>query len=118
MKKFIKKNFKNLMFATIYLGGGDGGEQYVIEVPILKKWRTFEHIQVEIFDLLNILIGISSTVAVLMIIISGYILMTSAGDPDKADQGRKTLTGAVIGLAIVWIAGLSIMAILKALKME
>jgi hypothetical protein len=53
-----------------------------------------------------------------MIIVSGYTLITSTGNPDKVKQGQDTLTAALIGLVIVWIAGLIIKSILSILGVQ
>jgi len=45
-----------------------------------------------------------AVVSVFVIIYAGFTMMTSAGDPGKVQKGKKTLTGAVIGLIISVIA--------------
>ncbi len=40
-------------------------------------------------------------VAVIFIIVGGFIYMTSAGDQTKATKGRQTLVNALIGLTLV-----------------
>jgi hypothetical protein len=40
-----------------------------------------------------------------MALVGGFQLMTSAGNPEKASQGRKTLLYAAIGFGVVLIAG-------------
>ncbi|MBP9814217.1 hypothetical protein KBC80_03400 [Candidatus Woesebacteria bacterium] len=40
----------------------------------------------------------------LMIIASGFAMMTSAGDPKKLEQGKHRLTNAIIGFLIVFAA--------------
>jgi hypothetical protein len=50
--------------------------------------------------------------AVLVIVIGGYMWMTSAGSPDKVKQAQGTLTWAVIGLVFIIIAVLLVQAII------
>ena len=40
----------------------------------------------------------------LMIISSGFAMMTSAGDPKKLEQGKQRLTNAIIGFLLVFAA--------------
>jgi len=58
----------------------------------------------KIIVLLNYVVGFSALVAVIMIIVAGYMLITAAGDPDKIQQGQKTITAAVVGMVIVFVA--------------
>jgi hypothetical protein len=41
----------------------------------------------------------------IMVLVGAFQMMTSAGDPEKFSQGKKTLTYAAIGFAITLIAG-------------
>lgn len=52
---------------------------------------------------LNWIVGFSVVVAVIMIIVSGYTLMTSGGDSEKVQKGQRGLTAAIIGMVIVFI---------------
>lgn len=49
---------------------------------------------------LNVTFFILGAVAVIMIIISGYHYLTSAGDPGKAKKAMSTLLYSVIGLVV------------------
>lgn len=51
-------------------------------------------------NVISILLALSAWVCVGMIIYAGYTLITSAGDAAKVAKGKKTVTGAVIGLII------------------
>ncbi len=59
---------------------------------------TFKEILNNIIDLM---LGLSGTIAMLYIIIGGYQYITSAGNPALAEKGKKTLTNAIIGLVII-----------------
>lgn len=52
----------------------------------------------------NWILGFVGMIAVLMIIWGGVLYLTSAGDEDKAKTGKRTLSYAIIGLAIAGIA--------------
>lgn len=47
------------------------------------------------------LLGISGGIAVVLIIISGYRLMASQGNPEQAQGAREMLTSAIVGLLFI-----------------
>ncbi len=51
------------------------------------------------------LFGISLSVAVIMILYGAFQMLTSAGDPKKFQDGKKTIIYALIGVGVVVIAG-------------
>lgn len=53
-----------------------------------------------IIAVINVLLGLLLSISVLFIIIGGYQYVTSAGKEDQAKSGRRTVTYAVIGVAI------------------
>jgi len=110
VKDFLKR-FGKVGYFYIFRFGDD----LEVNVPLPMRWSDPQGVglSIEIRDIINILIGLGSVVAVAMIIVSGITLITSTGDPDKVEQGQKTLTGAVIGLVIVWVAGLLIKILLQ-----
>lgn len=46
-------------------------------------------------------IGVSGGLALLLIVFSGFQIMTAAGDPQKLQEGRELLTAAVSGLILI-----------------
>ena len=71
------------------------------EFPNPLKVGTFE-------DLLNIFIDfiftIGITVAPIILIIAGFLYITSAGDPKRVDTAKKMILYAVIGLLVLLLA--------------
>ena len=55
-------------------------------------------------SVLNWIFGIIGIVAVVMIIIGGFNMMISAGDPGKVKKGKDTIMYGIIGLIIVLLA--------------
>lgn len=49
-------------------------------------------------SLFGYLLGLTGGIAVLIIVISGYKIMASKGDPEKVAGARETLTAAIVGL--------------------
>ena len=57
-----------------------------------------------LMNLINWILGFVSMIAVLFVIWGGVQYLTSAGDDNKAESGKKTLTYAFIGLIIAALA--------------
>ena len=59
--------------------------------------------QVENFlkSITGVLTGIVGTVAVIFLVLAGYMYMTSAGNPERLDKAKSTLKWTIIGIAIV-----------------
>jgi len=57
-----------------------------------------------IVTILNWFIGAAALVCVVMIIVGGYSYMTAGGDQQRVGTATKTLTNAIIGLAICFVA--------------
>lgn len=68
----------------------------------------------KVVSIINLIINISGLVAVIMIIIGGYTMITSGGNSEKVASGQKTLTAAIIGLVIVLLARVLIYFVLDA----
>jgi hypothetical protein len=51
--------------------------------------------------IINIALAISGTFAVIFIILGGFLMLTSAGNEEQAEKGRKVLTNAVLGLVVI-----------------
>lgn len=59
----------------------------------------------------GVMLSLAGGVAVLLIIFSGYRIMTSSGDPEKIKGAREMLTSAIVGLLFV-IFSVSILQII------
>jgi Mn2+/Fe2+ NRAMP family transporter len=65
---------------------------------------TLSCINVIFWRVVNILLMFAGLVFVIIIIISGFKFMNSAGDPKTLDGARNTLMNAIIGITIVIVA--------------
>lgn len=65
---------------------------------------TYTNLNNLIIDGLNIAVGAGAIVCVGVLIFSGYMYITASGDEGKIEKATKSLTGALIGLAICFIA--------------
>jgi cytochrome bd-type quinol oxidase subunit 2 len=57
-----------------------------------------------IVTLLNWAIGLAALAAVVMLIVAGYLYITANGDENKVEKATKTLTFAIVGLVVCFIA--------------
>lgn len=63
----------------------------------------------------NLILPIAVGLGLFLIIINGYKLLTSEGDPQKVQDGKEGLTSAIIGTIFVLLAGTLLRAILTGL---
>jgi cytochrome bd-type quinol oxidase subunit 2 len=61
---------------------------------------------------LNLVIGISGLVSVVILIVAGYMFITANGNEDTIQKATKTLTFAIIGLVICLISVLIVQFVL------
>ena len=54
---------------------------------------------------LQIALGIVGLFGVVMFIYGGFIMLTSAGNPDKVKKAKDTLVWAVLGLTTIFVSG-------------
>lgn len=55
-------------------------------------------------NLINWAVGLAALVCVVILIVSGYKYITASGDENKIQSATKTLTFAIIGLVVCFIA--------------
>lgn len=55
-------------------------------------------------SILNWIFGIIGIIAVIMVILGGFKLMTSTGDPGRVKKGKDTILYGIIGLVIALLA--------------
>jgi hypothetical protein len=75
--------------ATEWLGGIDGVDSN------LDSW---------VVVMLNWAIGLAALAAVAMLVAAGFMYITANGDEAKVEKATKTLTFAIIGLVVCFIA--------------
>lgn len=52
-------------------------------------------------NIIQFMIDIALILGVLFFLIGGFLLLISGGSPNRIEQGKKAITGAIIGLVIV-----------------
>lgn len=55
-------------------------------------------------NLARIILGVTGSFALLFFIYGGFILLTSAGSANQVSKGKSIITGAVIGIVIIFAA--------------
>ncbi|MBI5465841.1 MAG: Ig-like domain-containing protein, partial [Candidatus Kerfeldbacteria bacterium] len=55
-------------------------------------------------QIINIFLGLLGVIAVCLILYGGYLWLTSAGNEEKISRAKRLLSGAVIGLVIIFAA--------------
>ncbi len=87
---------------------------------LLIKWQgeiTFESlVEQRIWVGINFFVLFSAFVAVALIVAAGYGFMTSSGDPEKVKKAQQTLTAAIVGMIIVFMARMIVGFVLDVAK--
>jgi len=68
--------------------------------------------------IINSVLGIVGSLALLFFVYGGLIWMTSSGSPEKVKQGRDTLVWATIGLVVIFAAYALTRFVLSAVAIE
>jgi len=67
----------------------------------------------KIADIINWATGFAALVAVIFLIVAGYSYITAAGDADKIENAGKTITAAIVGLVVVFVARILVELVLQ-----
>lgn len=81
----------------------------------LEECGLNEAVQVFI-NVAQFIFGISGSVALLMFIWGGFLWLTSAGNAEKVKQGQAVITGAVVGLIIIFGAYVGVQFLITSLR--
>lgn len=87
-------------------GGTSGGVSW--SSCMIDGVATLQCLPVVFGQVVNWLLILSGTVALVFVILSGISFITSGGDQKKIDQAKKTLTYAIIGLLVIFLSFLII----------
>ena len=52
----------------------------------------------------KIILGATGSLSLLMFVYGGVVFLTSAGNKEQVEKGKKIITGALIGIAIVFLS--------------
>lgn len=68
-----------------------------------------------IMKIINIALTIAGLIAVLFLIIGGFRYITSAGNEETAEQAKKIITNAIIGIVVIILSFVIVRVISNAL---
>jgi hypothetical protein len=80
-------------------GGTPAGKQEVTLENPLGKVDTPQKL---IGQIINSILGLVGSIALLMFIWGGFQWMTAAGSSDKVEKGKKTLMWAALGMIVIF----------------
>ena len=84
---------------------GEGGTTAPGQTFTIENKFAFDTLEEALSAIANFLFIISIPIAVIFIIIGGFQFATAAGNPEKINAGKKTITWAVIGIVVLLVAG-------------
>jgi len=77
-----------------------------IDPPVSSDFSTWEGVLRKIYELFDFFVPFSVIVAITMIVVGGYSLIISNGDPEKIKKGSDIITAAVVGMILVFLSKL------------
>ena len=82
--------------------GGTQSQTITLTDP-LGGSETFSTVATNVANFL--FVDIAIPLSVIMVLVGAFLMMTSAGEPEKISQARKTILYAAIGFGIALVAG-------------
>ena len=70
----------------------------------VEVWKDSQDIEYVVPDIINTIMGVLGIIAVVIILIGGFMWMTAAGNEERVGKAKKVLTSGLIGLLIVLAA--------------
>lgn len=65
---------------------------------------------------INFFVAFSAVVAIIMLVVAGYLFITSAGNADKIEKATKTVSAAIIGMVVVFAASIIVKYVLTVIS--
>ncbi len=112
MKKLLASIFLTFIFAFIIsltpvlaqTGTGGSDQPSNGTISLSNPLGSVSTPQALIGRIINSVLGIVGSIALLFFVYGGLIWMTSAGNSDKVKKGRDTLVWAAVGLIVIFSA--------------
>lgn len=107
--EMVERGKKAITMALIGLSLGIAAPSILKELAGFLGWGTTTDASVNAamslsqiaLRVLNFLLGITGVLALIMLVIGGFMYLTSAGDEERIDSGKKIFKSALIGVIIV-----------------
>lgn len=105
----VERGKKAITMAMIGLAIGIAAPSILKELAGILGWGTTNNAEVNAaltlsqiaLKLLNFLLGIAGILALIMLVIGGIMYLTSAGDEERVESGKKIFKFSLIGIIIV-----------------
>ncbi len=81
-------------FAQPTISKDQAGNRF-LSIPWIAQWVSWFY---------SYAIAISGTIAIIIIMVAGFLWITSAGDPSKINQAKDLIKSAVLGLTLIFVA--------------
>ncbi len=65
--------------------------------------------------IVTLALEIAGVIAIAFVVYGGYLYMTAGGNEDRTEQGKRVLTNAIIGLAIIILSWVILVVIVNAI---
>ena len=75
----------------------------MIDLSFLNS-TSYDSLQPFVEAVINLAVSLSALLAVISLVVSGFKLMLSGGNEDKIKEAIKSLTFAILGLVLVFLA--------------
>lgn len=104
----VEQAKKAITAALIGLAIGIAAPSFLKEIGTILGWQGVNNSDVSnaptlsaiAMNVLNFLLGILGVLAMIMMVIGGIMYLTSAGDEDRIDRGKKIFTYSLIGIVV------------------
>lgn len=104
----IEQAKKAITASLIGLAIGIAAPSFLKEIGTILGWQGINNSDVSgaltlsaiAMNVLNFLLGILGVLAMVMLVIGGIMYLTSAGDEDRIDKGKKIFTYSIIGIIV------------------
>lgn len=84
--------------------GADGDNSFSNEVTLDNPLGTTKDVNTLIGQIINGVLGVVGSLALLMFVYGGIVWMTAAGSPEKVQKGKNILIWATIGIVVIFTA--------------
>lgn len=106
--------------AIIGMAIGIAAPSFLKEISVILGWPTTDsHVSGALtlaqiaLNTLNFLLGIVGVIGLIMLLVGGIMYLTSAGDENRIDKGKRILLYSIIGIVVVFAAVVIVKQIAK-----
>jgi hypothetical protein len=66
-------------------------------------------------NVINFGLAVAGGVAMLLLVVGGFLYVTAAGDESRIEKAKKTIKGAIIGIIFILLSGIIVNTVTQAL---